>query len=62
MSNQLTLPRPPKMLVVHCQRLNDAQAAELEEDETVWDDMLIRAALYLFMSILPHDHSLLHQV
>lgn len=62
MSNQLTLPRPPKQLVIHCQRLSEAQANELDEGALAWDDTLIRAALYLFISILAIDHVLLHQV
>lgn len=62
MSNQLTLLRPPKSLVVHCQRLTELQASELDEEECGWDETLIRAALNLFMSLLPVDHELLHQV
>lgn len=62
MSNQLTLLRPPKELIVLCQRLTETEASELEEEAISWDDTSIRAALYLFMSILPIDHALLHQV
>jgi hypothetical protein len=62
MSNQLALLRPPKSLIVHCQRLTELQASELDEGECSWDETLIRAALNLFMSLLPVDHALLKQV
>lgn len=54
--------RPPKSLIIHSRRLTEFQASELNEEECSWDETLIRAALHLFMSILPIDHSLLHQV
>lgn len=37
---------------------------EVEEqiEEMQWDEALIRAGLYLFLALLPHDSSLLHHL
>jgi hypothetical protein len=58
MINQLTLPAPPKSLVLYCQSSGDLD----ETIDCVWNEDLVRGILYLFMSLLSDDHALLHQV
>ncbi|KAI6198275.1 Symplekin [Aphelenchoides fujianensis] len=64
MSEQLTLPTAPLALVAHVRHLSDEQKKELADlgDPILWDEQLIRCALYVFMALLPVDHSLLTQL
>ncbi|KAI6186995.1 Symplekin [Aphelenchoides besseyi] len=60
----LTLPTAPLQLVANTRHLTDEETNELhEQGEAVpWDEQLIRSGLYLFMAVLPVDHSLLKQL
>ncbi|KAI6213950.1 hypothetical protein M3Y94_00211900 [Aphelenchoides besseyi] len=64
MSEDLTLPTAPLQLVANTRHLTDEETNELhEQGEAVpWDEQLIRSGLYLFMAVLPVDHSLLKQL
>jgi len=60
MSELLVAPTSPRVIW----HANGRLARELEEiiDEMPWDESLIRAGLFLFLSLLPQEPSLLKQL
>ncbi|KAH7694411.1 Symplekin, partial [Aphelenchoides avenae] len=60
MSEYLVEPTVPKPLLVGSGRAEEEDADKV--GDVPWDEPIIRAALHLFIAVLPHDHSLLHQL
>ena len=60
MSELLVEPTAPCVLR-HANGRLEREVEELRE-EMPWDESLIRAGLFLFLSLLPQDPSLLHQL
>ncbi|CAD5225913.1 unnamed protein product [Bursaphelenchus okinawaensis] len=58
MSYQLTSPTAPKEIVVQVRRLSNEEA-DLLEDDTPWDESLVKAVIHLLVTLLPSDDSLL---
>lgn len=60
MSEYLVKPTAPRIIWASTGRVDEARAADMEE--MPWDESLVKAALHLFLSLLPHDNSLLLQL
>lgn len=60
MGDYLVLPTAPRV-IWHANGRVD-RSVEEQIDEMPWDEGLIRAGLFLFLSLLPLDHSLLNHL
>jgi len=60
MSELLVRPTAPTVIWHRTGRFD--RRTEEAMEEMPWDESLIKAALHLFLALLPSDHSLLHQL
>ena len=64
MIETLVLPYPSPLILLANARI-DRKAMDEGQSMDIsipWDDTLVRSAIHLFVSLLPHDHSLLHHL
>jgi hypothetical protein len=65
MTDSLTQPTPPAQLLIANGRIDRKMQEDMAPNADLgiaWDDGLVRAGIHMFVTLLPHDHSLLKQL